>query len=272
MNAPSLLEQYEDNWETAMGGCILGERVVFRGKDLFDDLGDSSWLELLYFGISGKYLKNEKLEFLNAAYVLCSSFPDPRVWNNRVVSLAGTARSTPCLAVAAATAVSEANIYGRRPDIRASDFVARGNSKHKKGESIESIVNHELKTYRGIPGFGRPLTSGDERIPPLLAKAKSLGLDRGEHLLFINKVQAYLKENRKRLSMNVAGLVSAIMADMGVTPKEHYLICILAFSAGFFPCFIDAEKKEEGAFFPLRISRVNYEGTDHPRIWGNKNE
>jgi len=268
MSSLSLLEQYEDNWETAMGGCILGERVVFRGKDLFDDLGDTSWVELLYFGISGKPLKNEKLKFLNAAYVLCSSFPDPRVWNNRVVSLAGTARSTACLAVAAATAVSEATIYGRRPDIRACDFVTRGNSNYKKGKSIESIVNHELKKYRGIPGFGRPLTSGDERIGPLLDKARSLGLDKGEHLLFINKVQAYLKENRKRLSMNVAGLVAAIMADIGVTPKEHYLICILAFSAGFFPCFVDAEKKEEGAFFPLRVSRINFEGIDRTRAWG----
>lgn len=267
MNAPSLLEQYEDNWETAMGGCILGERVVFRGKDLFDDLGDSSWLELLYFGINGKLLKKEELEFVNAAYVLCTSFPDPRLWNNRVASLAGTARSTACLAVAAATAVSEATTYGRRPDITACDFVARGNSKYKKGECIESIVNYELKKYRGIPGFGRPLTSGDERIIPIVAKAKSLGLDGGEHLLFINKVQAYLKENRKRLSMNVAGVVSAIMADMGTTPKEHYLFCVLAFSAGFFPCFIDAEKKEEGAFFPLRASLINYEGIDQSRVW-----
>lgn len=268
MKGPELLKYYENNWETEMGAWFPGERVVFRGKDLFDDLGDSSWVELLYFGISGKFLKNEKLEFLNAAYVLCSSFPDPRLWNNRVASLAGTAGSTACLAVAAATAVSEATIYGRRADIRACDFVTRGNSKHKEGESIESIVNHELKEYRGVPGFGRPLTSEDERIHPLLAKAKSLGLDRGEHLRFINKVQDYLKENRKRLSINVAGLVSAIMADMGLTPKEHYLVCVLAFSAGFFPCFVDAEKKEEGALFPLRVSRVNYEGIDQSRIWG----
>lgn len=270
MKGPKLLQQFEDNWETEMGACIFGERVIFRGKNLANDFGDSSWLELLCFGITGKFLKNEKIEFLNAAFVLCSSYPDPRLWNNRVVSLAGTARSTACLAVAAATAVSEATIYGRRADIRACDFVTRGNSKYKKGEPIESIVNYELTKYRGVPGFGRPLTSGDERIDPLLAKAKSLGLDRGEHLLFINKVQVYLKESRKRMSMNVAGLFAAILADMGITPEEHYSICVLAFSAGFFPCFIDAEKKEEGAFFPLSVSRVNYEGVDQPRIWGEQ--
>lgn len=270
MKGPELLKHFENNWETEMGAWFPGERVVFRGKDLLNDLGDSSWLELLCFGMSGKFLENEKLEFLNAAYVLCSSFPDPRLWNNRIASLAGTTRSTGCLAIAAATAVSEASIYGRRADIRACDFIARGNSRHKKGESIESIVNHELKNFRGIPGFGRPLTSEDERIAPLLAKAESLGLAGGENLGFVNEVQAYLKENRKRLSMNVAGVVSAIMSDMGLTPREHYLVCILAFSAGFFPCFVDTEKKEEGAFFPLSVSRINYEGVGQPRVWGNK--
>lgn len=260
MKGPELLKYYEDNWETAMGAWFPGERVVYRGKDLFSELSDSSWLELLYFGINGKSCTHEKLEFVNAAYVLCTSYPDPRLWNNRVASLAGTARSTASLALAAATAVSEAKVYGRGPDITASDFITRARIRHLEGEKIGDIVEGELEKYRTLPGFGRPLTSSDERIEPVLRKAKSLKLDEGEHLILALKIQEYLKSKRKRLSINVAGIVSSILADIGTSPRDYYLFCVMAFSAGFFPCFVDAEGNKEGAFFPLSVERVNYKG------------
>jgi hypothetical protein len=58
------------------------------------------------------------------------------------------------------------------------------------------------------------------------------------------------------------------MADEGYSPDDHYHLATLAFTAGVIPCFIDASKKPEGAFFPLRTSRINYEGTEELRVWG----
>ena len=51
-----------------------------------------------------------------------TSYPDARLWNNRVAALAGTARSTGTLGIAAALAVSEAKIYGGAHNLRAANF------------------------------------------------------------------------------------------------------------------------------------------------------
>ena len=52
-----------------------------------------------------------------------SSFPDPRIWPNRVAALVGTVRSTVNLGISSATAVSEATIYGEKAIVMATNFI-----------------------------------------------------------------------------------------------------------------------------------------------------
>ena len=114
MPVHSKFEKFEDNWQTSMGGWFPGETVVLRGKDVFKDLNNSSWMEYLLFASTGK--ESPKIaRLMEGMWVICSSFPDPRIWNNRVSALAGTARSTGALAAAASVAVTEATIYGLKP-------------------------------------------------------------------------------------------------------------------------------------------------------------
>ena len=54
MNKNKVLEQYEDNWETSMGGWFPGEKVILRGKNVLTELNNDRWLEYLLFGITGK--------------------------------------------------------------------------------------------------------------------------------------------------------------------------------------------------------------------------
>ena len=54
MQGPKTLLECEDHWVTDLGAWFPGERVVFRGKDLFQELGDSSWMGLLLYGITGR--------------------------------------------------------------------------------------------------------------------------------------------------------------------------------------------------------------------------
>ena len=67
--------------------------------------------------------------------MISSSYPDPRLWNNRVAAFAGTARSTGHLAVAGAMAVTEASIYGGQPILKVADFLSRTLSISYKRES-----------------------------------------------------------------------------------------------------------------------------------------
>ena len=263
------LSAAEDVLYTDMGAWFQGERVVIRGKDLFTEFKHSSWVEILLFGITGKYYSENQIKLFNGMWTLCGSYPDPRIWNNRIASLAGSARSTCALALGAATAVSEAKIYGRGPDIRSIDFLLRAKKEIDSGVKLETIIKKELKEKRTIAGYGRPIIKVDERIKPLSELASELCLFDGDYVKLAFKINEFLSNGRYRMQMNIASLVAALMADQGFTAIEYYQFNVLSFSAGMFPCYIDAVNKPEGSFFPMRCERINYTGVAK-RKWSNK--
>ncbi|MFZ5589554.1 MAG: hypothetical protein ACOY4M_07965 [Pseudomonadota bacterium] len=256
----------EDRWETQMGSFIFsGNRVVFRGKDLHTDLADMDWMALYLFSITGQRFTPAQLRVFNALWTT-TSYPEPRLWNNRVCALAGTARSTGVLAITAGMAISEAGIYGRRASIRAIDFIVQTKRAVEQGADLLECIKKELKKFRGVYGYGRPLTREDERIPHLLKLIKETGLDKGEHVKLAFEIERLLLKGRWRLHMNFSALASAIAADMGLSPRQYYLFMIPCFVAGMLPCFIEANEKPEGGFFPLRCERIAYEGAPR-RSW-----
>jgi citrate synthase len=267
MRGPEQLLESEDHWVTTMGAWFPGERVVFRGQDLFHDLKDLSWMALLLYGITGRIPSGRQIRLFEGIWTICTSYPDPRLWNNRIVALAGTTRSTAALAIGAANAVSEASIYGRRPDIRAIDFLLRTQEQLDRGADLKELIRAEIKKYKGIFGYGRPITHKDERIGPLLVLAKELGFSEGPYVKLAFAVEEILLRDRWRLHMNIAAVAAALAADQSLSRREYYHYLVLSFSAGMFACHLDAMNKPEGAFFPLRCDRVAYAGKPH-RIWG----
>jgi len=263
---PSELLSAVDHWETHMGKSFPGERVVYRGKDLFHELKNVSWMQLYLYGITGRLFSEQQANLFEGMWTLCASYPDPRLWNNRIGSLAGTVRSTATLAISAATAVSEASIYGRRPDILAINFLIRAKSKFDQGIHLQTIVEEELAKFRGIPGYGRPIVNKDERIAPLLNRAKELKLADGPYTQLAFAVEKILLQSRRRMRMNVAALGAALAADQGFSEREFYLFLVPTFTAGIMPCFIEASQRPEGTFLPLACKRIHYLGTP-PRRW-----
>lgn len=267
MKGPSLLRHYEDNWETEVGASFPGERVVVRGEDLFDGFKSASWLEYLLFVVTGK--RDEQLaHIVGALWVFSGSYPDPRVWNNRVATLAATVKSTGALGVSAGVAVSEATLYGLKPIKGCSDFFIKTKSCLEKGESLEMILDDELHKHRSIYGYGRPIASTDERISPTLELVNQYGYGDGYYLKLVLKIESILKK-KYRIQMNQAALYSAIMLDAGLSVTEIYYLSIFLFSAGMYAPFIEAHSKPSGAFFPLRVSRINNKGPNKIRVWGD---
>lgn len=268
MTRPSLLKEHAGRLKTRMGGAFVGTRAVFRGHDLHTDLKDMDWVGLYVFGITGRRFTAEQLRILHAIWTY-TSYPDARIWNNRVAALAGTTRSTGNLAMSAALAVSEASIYGRGIDIRASRFLAETHQRVEAGASLADCVRDELETHRGLPGYGRPIAAGDERIVPMMALVRSLGMDDGPHLKLALAVEQHLLESRLRWRMNYAALSAALTADLGMTPRQHYQFTFPAFLAGMQPCFIEASERPAGTLFPLSCDHVAYEGQP-PRTWNTR--
>ncbi|MEM7304298.1 MAG: hypothetical protein AAF372_02090 [Pseudomonadota bacterium] len=256
----SPLLEFEDSWKTTLGGSVTGERVVVHGRNLFEELNDYSWLKLLLFMITEREFNQNELEMLDKLWTFSVSYPDPRVWNNRVSALAGTAGSTPALAVGAASAVSEAKIYGGQAILGAFDFIVDCKNKIDSGQKLDDIIRQELKINRAVYGYGRPIVKRDELIAPFEKVMRKLGFDQGDHVKLIYQIEDILKNGRWRMQMNIAALSAAIGADMGLSAKEYYLWTVNSFNAGITACFLDANNKMPGALFPVRCKRIKYEG------------
>jgi hypothetical protein len=266
VQGPKHLFESEDHWMTNMGAWFPGERVIFRGKDLFHELKNLPWMGLLLYGITGRMFNGKQIRLFEGIWTLCTSYPDPRLWNNRIAALAGTARSTATLAISAANAASEASIYGHRPNIQAIDFLFRAQQSLERRGNLAKLIKAELKKYRVIPGYGRPITRKDERIESLMVLAEELGFSKGPYVKLAFDVERILLQGRWRLYMNIAALSAALAADQGLSAREYYHYAILSFSAGILPCYIDALEKVEGTFFPLTCDRIQYEGKPR-RTW-----
>ncbi len=266
MRSPSALLSNENNWHTTAGSALPGQPVIYRDKDLFKDLKDSRWLQLLMYGITGRSFDEKQIKLLEGIWVICTSYPEARLWNNRIAALAGTVRTTGSLGIAAAIAASEASIYGQRPAIKSIEFLIRTQENLDKGHNLKTLITHELKTQRVIPGYGRPLIGTDERIPVMMSLAEELGYANGSYVKLAFDIEKTLLDGRWRLHMNAASLIAALVADQGIKAREHYLYMIQCFTAGMLPCYVESASHPEGTFLPIRCSGINYIGPQR-RAW-----
>lgn len=270
MNGPELLAAHSGILRTKVGACWPGSRAVFRGHDLHRDLRETDWLELYLFGITGRRFTPQQINLLHGMWVL-TSYPDTRIWNNRVAALAGNSRSSPVLGLSAALAVSEARIYGGGPGLRAIDFFRRAGKAVASGQALRDFVTEEL-TERHIYGYGRPINSSDERLPWLARLAEEQGLDQGLHFKMAFEVETILLEMGKtNLRMNYAGMTASLGADLGLTPREFHIFRVPMFLAGMPPCWVEAAEKPEGTLFPTPCSEIAYEGVA-VRTWQAKDK
>jgi hypothetical protein len=263
------LEQYEDNWQTSMGGILFDQglvsSVLLRGRDIFTELSNKTWMEYQLFAVTGR--EDPILaRLIEAIWVISSSYPEPRLWNNRVAALAGTARSTGHLAVAGAVAVTEAGIYGGQPILRVADFLSRTHKQLQQGLELQQVLDVERQKTGKIYGYGRPGPAQDERIQPLLNYIEEAGIERGSYTELVFAITEHFDRSKHRLQPNIAALLAGLLLDQGLSAKEIYYLYILGFCGGFLPCFLDAQAQPQGALFPLRSGRINYRGTA-PRQW-----
>jgi citrate synthase len=267
VNTENPLIYWEGPLRSNVGGCFPGERAVFRGHDLHASLRDADWLDLYLFGITGRRHTPEQIKVLHAIWVN-TSYPDARLWNNRVAALAGSARSTGTLALAAALATSEAAIYGRQIDLAVADFLERAQHQVEAGANLENVVREELQRNRSIGGYGRPVArnAADERIGPVLDVAARYGFADGKYVRLAFAIEEVLLNGRWRMRMNYAALAVALALDIGLSPQECYLFGFPTFLAGMAPCYIEGIQRPQQATMPLRCSAINYEGPER-RSW-----
>jgi hypothetical protein len=263
------LEAYEGMIKTK-SACFPGQRVVFRGQDLHQsDLMKLDWIGLHVYGITGQILTPDQQKVINHIWTI-TSYPDARLWNNRVAALAGTTRSTGSLGVSAAIACTEAVNFGLQPMIHAADFLVRAKQAMETGQTLDYIIKKELEIHKHLGGYGRPVATlqQDERISVLINYMKSVGVEPGRYFLLAFDIEKVLIDMGKKLYANYAAVVMAPLLDFGLTPHQSYL-CMLSFlEAGMTPCYEEALQRPAGATFPIRCTNIVYDGIEN-RIWKN---
>lgn len=252
------LEHYYNYYPTNKGKAFVGERAVMHGRDLLHELIDLDWMNLHFFSITGRQGHQGKLKAMMNAWTGCS-YPDPRIWNNRIAALAGTTRSTAALGVGAATAVSEATIYGHRANKKCIDTLQRAMEAKRAKQSLVEFCNAEKAAGRRFYGYGRPINNQDERIAPMVKTLKSLGLFEDEFIQLCFELETHLYASQ-HLSMNITGLTAGLAASLGLTPTQYHAFLCPVFTIGFAPCYLDAIEKPPGCLFPMKCSDIEYSG------------
>lgn len=264
------LLEYENIIRTKMGAAFGGERVVFRGQDLHHELCDMEWMEFYLYGITGKRFSKPVVELLNFMWA-CTSYPDPRIWNNRIVSLAASSRATAPQALSAGLISSEASLFGYRVGAQAMTFLQRLGKAVQEGQKMEEFVERELEVNRVIPGFGRPMANGDERVPHIIGKIESLRLNEGLHYELCLEVIEFV-EGKWGRKVNMAAFLGAKLADFGFTPVQYELYLFTAFTAGMGMGYMEELDKPEGTFLPFRCSSLVNIGNNIEKKWISSDE
>jgi len=248
---------------TALGGFFPGRGARVHGRDLHVDGASRRWFDLYLRALAGRDFSPAQIELLETLWTY-TSYPDARIWNNRVAALAGSARASAGLAIGAAIAVSDAGIYGLGPGLAAYDFL-RAHARDDDA-TLTTAITARLRRDRRLGGYGRPVVAEDERIAPMMTRARRLGLADGAHVHTAFRIERILEEGRWRMKMNYAALVSAFCLDMGLDRHDYAGFAATIFLAGMPPVWKESAQNPAGSLLPLPVSGIDYEGPA-PRPW-----
>ncbi|WP_444994286.1 citrate/2-methylcitrate synthase [Aliikangiella sp. IMCC44359] len=260
------LQTLHQCYPTNSGLAYLSERSIFRGKNLHDDLNHLSWFELNLFGITGRRYSAIELKILNYIW-LSTSYSDIRIWPNRIAALASSARSTPIMSLVGGISSCDAELFVAKPLVSCLSMYLQLKKRLDDNEELDAELQKRLDNNETIYGFGRPISSIDERVPHLVLFLNSMKKDTGYFFKLAFKIEDFLKR-KKNIQMNIAALYAAVCADLGFNEVEMNLFVSLLVVAGMPPCYLDTLEKPPGSILPIKCDDVKYTGKPSKK-WSN---
>jgi len=262
MNNYQAWEKYHGHIVSSRGGWKIGSGVQNCGYDMMNDLvGKASYMQVVILNATGRLPSKALADWVEAIHI-CLSWPDPRIWCNRIGALAGSSRTSGVAASCLGVLAAESTSYGIKPLISGVEFIEFAYAQIAQGTPVEDFISTETKKHGGKPhlmGYARPIAKGDERIPAMEKVTEQLGFPIGQHLSLAYKIESILN-NKFDESMNINGYVSAFLADQGLSAIEVYRIFSAVVLSGVTACYADTADRIEGSFAPLKTTDVIYKG------------
>jgi hypothetical protein len=258
----ALWDENRGTIRTRAGGWKINGGVSVYGYQLFEELmGRRTWFEVMMLSATGR-MPEPRVAAFGELIWLCLSYPDPRIWCNQVSALAATMRCGPTTAVSAASLCCDSLRYGAWAAQVASEFLAGALPAHAAGRTVASLIEGCTRDAAGtpqVPGFGRPVVRGDDRVPVLHRIATETGLAAGPHLALALALDRELRATWNE-EINAGGLGNAVLLDCGFSVDEIVRLWAMGLQAGAMACFTDAAAREPESFLPLRCDDVDYRG------------
>ncbi|MBI3890305.1 MAG: hypothetical protein HY303_02095 [Candidatus Wallbacteria bacterium] len=243
-------------------GMILEGRVdfLFMGYYQFGDLAArATYGQLLFLGVTGRMPTAAEERMLDAM-TGGTSYGDPRLWFLSAARWGGEVRSPAAAALAGAVTICDSKVFGGLATYLASDYFQRSVQRIRdEGIGVEALVAERLDKKETIPGYGRPLVRRDERVPVLLKIHSELGFPIGPHLRLALDIQEVILR-RKDIVLNTGGVESAIMSDMGLTPRQINSLVLMQLVPSIFAAMMEGYDEEPGEFLPQACEDIEYTG------------
>lgn len=263
----ALWDKLRGTIRSRIGGWLIGQDVIIHGRGLLNELlGETSYFQLLLLNVTGRLPERRLADWVEGTF-MCLSWPDARIWCNQIATYAGTLRTTPTAAVSAGLLASESRLYGPGTVLSATNFIVDALRSQQTGIPATKIIENyrQLHKTRAVPGFGRPVARGDERVVAMKKLAECLNFEVGEHLALANSIEDELLKEAGE-SMNLAGYIMAFLSDLDYTADEIHALYSVCVEAGLLACYRDAVQAPSDAFMPMRVEDVQYSGPP-PRPW-----
>ncbi len=246
---------------TSKGGWVIGKGIFTYGHSLMELVGRKSYFEVLILNVTGRLPEPRLSKWLEATYSSLS-FPDPRIWCNQIGALGGTCRTSPSSGILAGVMASDSIMYGPGTEVPVHYFLMQAMDERRSGSSIEEIVTKRARrpgSQPTVPGYGRPIATGDERVMALERVTQDLGFVRGDYLSLVYDIEAYLLTKYKE-SMNLASYLVAFLADQNWSLSEMRQLTTAIVLGGVTACYDEANKSPPESFLPLRCDDIEYKG------------
>ena len=206
-------------------------------------------------------------DFLEGLFI-CLSWPDPRIWCNKMGAFSAMTRAGPTAAIAAGGLAGDSTMYGPGT-VPAVDAFLKSAYKQiiEQGRSVEEFVDDVA--YRGgklhAPGFARPLAKGDERITAMRRYADELGFVAGDYENLANRIEDHLAQ-REGEGLNLSGYFTAFMYDRGYSMQELMGITAWCISTGVYAAYFEQIERPPEAFLSLKVDDIEYTGPERREV------
>ncbi|HEY0816328.1 MAG TPA: citryl-CoA lyase [Pseudonocardia sp.] len=217
----------------------VGDRILVRGRDLADELiGSMTFTEMFLFDLTGQVPTRSHVRIVDAVLVtLMEHGITPSTLAARLV-IDGAPESTEGAVAAGLLAVGSRflGVIEQVATVCGEICTADGGDLPT---SARAFVDSARAAGTKVPGFGHNLHEKDPRVVRLLELADGEGAV-GPHLRALQAVDRCLNDGTGApLAMNAAGVIGALLADLGYGPSAIRGFGLVARSAGLLAHVVD---------------------------------